>query len=234
MLTAISTGRYNGFRVSIPVGISPVYQEVAGAGTILPASRASAYLKTKVLRPTERSYGLSADSMIMQDDKQDQLAGLTSPKKSGLLGNEFNQAQAAELLSKAPTVTNVFSRMESCSTEDLSPSSLYPMLRRISMIFRYARPFRAVLPAIRPWRGIRITEEMILPLRSWEDGHLACMMLEPSRAPAPDNDPTSYINDGFDELQVYWAVTQLFDSLPIDGFTASGAIHSSLHAFSLS
>ena len=33
-----------------------------------------------------------------------------------------------------------------------------------------------------------------------------------------DHDPTSYINDGFDEVQVYWAVTTLVDSLQKSGY----------------
>jgi hypothetical protein len=35
----------------------------------------------------------------------------------------------------------------------------------------------------------------------------------------PDHDPAAYINDGFDEIQVYWAITRLMESLRSMGFT---------------
>ena len=46
-----------------------------------------------------------------------------------------------------------------------------------------------------------------------------------------DNDPASYINDGFDELQVYFAVNQLFDSLRPMGFTDPDLAERPFHAF---
>jgi hypothetical protein len=43
-------------------------------------------------------------------------------------------------------------------------------------------------------------------------------MARPARR-LKNHDPVSYINDGFDELQVYWAINQMFDSLRPMGFT---------------
>jgi hypothetical protein len=34
----------------------------------------------------------------------------------------------------------------------------------------------------------------------------------------PDHDPATYLKDGFDEMQVYWAITTLFDDLHAMGF----------------
>jgi hypothetical protein len=44
------------------------------------------------------------------------------------------------------------------------------------------------------------------------------MLNRPARR-IPDHNPQDYINDGFDEIQVYWAVTSLMDSLMHMGFT---------------
>jgi hypothetical protein len=47
----------------------------------------------------------------------------------------------------------------------------------------------------------------------------------------PDHDPVQYINDGFDELQVYYAINQLFDSLRPMGFTDPELASRPFHAF---
>jgi len=80
---------------SIPVRIYPVYQEVAGAGTILPRIESELrYLKTKVLRPTEDPYA-SLRLMHYQDDKQDPLLDSPSPEEiQGFWAMEFNQSSS--------------------------------------------------------------------------------------------------------------------------------------------
>jgi hypothetical protein len=47
----------------------------------------------------------------------------------------------------------------------------------------------------------------------------------------PEHDATSYINSGFDEIQVYYAVTALMESLVEMGFTDKGLSEKPFHAF---
>lgn len=47
----------------------------------------------------------------------------------------------------------------------------------------------------------------------------------------PEHDATSYINSGFDEIQVYYAVTVLMESLVEMGFTDKGLSEKPFHAF---
>jgi hypothetical protein len=50
------------------------------------------------------------------------------------------------------------------------------------------------------------------PLMSYEDAY------DRVARRLPDHDPVSYINDGYDEVQVYWSIDTLFESLHAMGF----------------
>src|SRR5690606_17309884 len=47
----------------------------------------------------------------------------------------------------------------------------------------------------------------------------------------PQHDPVTYINNGFDEVQVYYGINQLFDSLKPMGFVDPDLSTRPFHAF---
>jgi hypothetical protein len=63
------------------------------------------------------------------------------------------------------------------------------------------------------------------PMQSFEEAYQ-----RPARRLA-DHNPTEYINDGFDELQVYHSINTLFESLQAMGFTDPELSTRPFHAF---
>jgi hypothetical protein len=75
------------------------------------------------------------------------------------------------------------------------------------------------------WEMVPSGARMGKPLETIEES-----WARPARILA-DHDPATYINDGFDELQVYFAVNQMFDALRPMGFTDPDLAERPFHAF---
>jgi hypothetical protein len=75
------------------------------------------------------------------------------------------------------------------------------------------------------WEMIPSTGFLGRPLTSFEEAYQ-----RPARR-LPDHNPTEYINDGFDEIQVYYAINTLFDSLHLMGFLNPELSTQPFHAF---
>jgi len=60
--------------------------------------------------------------------------------------------------------------------------------------------------------------EMIPTRSARSPPHFLRRRVQSRGPPLPNHDPVGYINDGYDEVQVYWSIDTLFESLHAMGF----------------
>lgn len=212
---------------SLPVRVYPIYEEVEPEAdsrkpqTTLPRIESQLrYLNRLVTRVTEDPYR-SLRTQRYEDGKYDPLKGLTlEGRKDGFWSPFYLKEQARSLLSQLPLSENSFANgvilQGRYATVSLEPSvkEKFPSLSFTPQLSGQYFPL---------WKSMadKPDHEEMIPMNSL----LGKPLTSPEEAfhrPArrlPDHDTASYINDGFDELQVYWAITQLFDSLHAMGFT---------------
>ncbi len=220
---------------SLPVRIYPIYEEPEGSeGGVKILERIDSelrYLNTKVRRPVDDPYA-SLRSAKYVSDMYDPLLGLTTAgRKSGYWSPVFLKNLAAQLLSQVPLSDNNFAngvflegRYATVSLYPDAPDRFKPLAFTPTSSGHY-------LPFWKPVAGTN-QEEMIptaalrgRPITSLDDA-----LMRPARR-LKDNDPVTYINDGFDEIQVYWSITQMFETLRANGFTDPELSTRPFHAF---
>jgi hypothetical protein len=207
---------------SVPVQIYNIYEEVAGTGQLLARIPSELrYLETKVPRVTADPYGVMRSRRYF-DDKQDPVLGLTPQGVAqGFWAMSALKAQALGIFSNLPMSDNVYTNggvilQGRYATVNLNPlaAKSFTGLSFTPQLSAVFKPDYRATPENPNQQELYPTATLIgRPLQSAADayGRVARKL--------PDNDTVSLMNDGFDEIQVYWSVNQLFESLHGMGFT---------------
>jgi len=222
---------------SIPVRVYPIYEVAEGDDvnpTLLPRiSSELKYLNRKIHVSTGGDPLAALKKQHYLDNMFDPLKGLTlEGREKGYWAMAYIKDQAEQLISALPTLDNSFENGGVFLEGKYATVSLYPEAAKFPKI--NFTPFLSAhfRPEFVPMVDNSEHEEMIpataiygrplsYPEEAWN--RIAQKL--------PDNDPATYLNDGFDEIQVYWAVTQMFESLRASGFTDPELSTRPFHAF---
>lgn len=241
---AISNGRiveaiYQPFPFSdaytnVPALIYPLWEEYENVPANLEGRLASElkFIKKEVRQAGENPYEALQNEMKYLESMFDPIKGLTEEgRKEGFWAMTYVKNQASQIYEKLPLVSNSFKKgaiLEGkYTTVNFHPSVL--KLSGINFALKRSSQFRPNWVVIDQETEMMemIPESGILgrPLKSAQDAY--------SRVARrlPDHSVVDYINDGFDEVQVYWAVTQLFESLRPMGFTDPELSTRPFHAY---
>lgn len=217
--------------LSVPALVYPVFEEVKGVpqGRVISQLR---HLKTHVTRVTDDPYSMLRLKRYFEEDL-DPVLGLTPE------GQAEGKWATADIKERASLIRSSLPLSENSFAQGLVLDGLYAS---VSIHPDAAKlPGLAFQPAIsaqfRPnWIETTVGDvtknEMIpgatllgRPLKSFEDAYA-----RPARRLA-DHDPAGYLNDGFDEIQVYWAIDVLMDRLQGMGFKDPELSTRPFHAF---
>ncbi len=222
----------------IPVQVYPIYEEAEGEtpnqSAALPRiSSELRYLNSnvRILRGQDPLAPLKAHRYI--DNLFEPLRGLTvEGREKGYWAMAYIKDQAEKLFSQLPVMENSFSNGGVVLEGRYATVSLYPEIAKLPKLNFTPAASAHFRPEFASMSDNPGHEEMIpavaiygRPLSSLEEA-----WSRPARR-LIDNDPVSYLNDGFDEIQVYWAITQMFDSLRSMGFTDPDFSTRPFHAF---
>jgi hypothetical protein len=205
---------------TIPVQVYPIYEAAEGTGNL--QSRIASELRyVKTARPSTGSDPYAAlRTQRYLASKYDPILGLTDTGRlQGFWSSVFLKFQALDILNKLPTVPNDYASgvilHGRYATVNLyaDAAKAFPGLNFKPQISGVYRPVWVTASDVNDDELIPGATLLGRPLVSANDA-----WTRPARV-LPDHDPKSYLEDGFDELQVYWAVTQMFDSLRPMGFT---------------
>ncbi len=208
---------------SLPVKVYPIYEEIEGdGGKTLPRIDSQLnYLSANIPAAKLGLYdGLKTQHYF--DNKYNPVLGLTEEgRKLGFWSMAYIKLQAADILSKVPLVPNSFSagpvvlegRYASVNLAPTAPAAF----KEINFVPGVGSTFHGDFVATTQDPQV---EEMI-PTTSLRGKPLmtATETLERPAHRLPDHNPGTYLNEGFDELQVYWSINRLFDALRPMGFT---------------
>ena len=201
--------------------VYPVYEEVEGTGQILP--RQAAQLKdvyAHIPQVTGDIYASLRTQRYFDTNYSPVLGATAEGRAKGYWSMTYLKQQAAEIRAKLPLVENSFANglllQGKYATINIHPDAF----KKFSGINFTAQPSAAFFPN---WIDAVVdnapVSEMIpesafygKPLRSAEE-----ILNRPARR-LPNHDPASYLNDGFDEIQVYYAISTLMEQLQMRGF----------------
>ncbi|MBF0205396.1 MAG: M36 family metallopeptidase [Oligoflexia bacterium] len=235
---SISSSNY----FSIPARVYPIYEEPEKeVGRILPRIDSELrFLKTKV-RVSGESYGEGRvgpyDSLrqhhYLSSKYSPLLAETSIGHTQGLWSLKTLNQDAADIYQKYPLRSNGVDGNSTILLEGAYASiNIHPQAKeyfeQLSFIPQFSSSFRTGWKKVDVGDGVGEGEsvgntseyELIAdsafwgyPLQNRDDAYL-----RPARRD-PENNPLSYIRDGFDEVQVYWAITTFFESLIKMGFS---------------
>ncbi len=222
---------------SIPAQVYPIYEEPEGEApgqTLLPRIPSELrYLNSNI------HVSLAGDPLAPLTTQRyvysmfEPLKGLTvEGRQKGYWAMGYIRDQAEKLFSALPVVENSFNNGGVFLEGKYATVSLYPEAAKFPKLNFTPAVSAHFRPEFVTPNSNSDEEEMIpamaiygRPLKSLEEAwNRTARRLE-------DNDPASYLNDGFDEIQVYWAVTQMFDSLRPFGFDDPELSTRPFHAF---
>lgn len=210
--------------------VFPIYEEVEGTGEKLPYEvRELKFIDTIVRDGGENPFSALGDAKFPENRYSPLLAGTELGNMYDLWSEVSLRKKIEGLVAALPAKTNSFGNglllQGKYATINLHPNvkeafkginfalkpSTHHMLSWVEVDGAYeARPTSGLLGK---------------PLNSQADllGRLPVRL--------PDHDATSYINDGFDEVQVYYGVSVFMDSLAQMGFTDPELSSTPFHAF---
>ncbi len=209
---------------NIPVQIYPIYEEVeSDQGKLLPRVASELkYLKQNVAHSSADPY-TALRSQRYFENKFDPILGMTEDgRKEGYWAMSYIKEQAAAIRAKLPASPNSYANggviLEGrYATVNLHPSAAtaYKGISFTPAPSTQFKPDWITVVNEGQEMGEMIPKASLLgkPIVSAQDA-----WNRPARR-LPNHDPASYINDGFDELQVYYAVNTLVDTLHQMGFT---------------
>ena len=219
---------------SLPAQVYPIWEEYENIPANLEGRISSElkYLNNQVRQAGENPYSTLQKEMRYFEHKYDPIKGLTEEgRKEGFWAMSYVKTQARQIFETLPLAPNQLSsgvRLEGkYATVNFHPSVL--SLQGVQFPLTRSSQFRP------NWVMVDPSDESMEMIP--DSGILGRPILSKSEVlnrPArrlPDHSVVDYINDGFDEIQVYWAVTQLFDSLRPMGFTDPELSTRPFHAY---
>ena len=220
--------------VSIPVNIYPVYEEVESTGSI--QSRVASELKyiKKFIPKVEGDPYAPLKQQRYFENMYDPILGETEEGRAqGYWAISYIKREASRIKSALPLVENSFQNglvLEGrYATVSMHPAAI-SVFKEIEFIPSLSTIFKP------DWRITSVDGQNVwemVPTGSYLGRPLFSngeALTRPARRLA-DHNPVTYINDGFDEIQVYYAITKLFDSLRPMGFQDPELSTRPFHAF---
>lgn len=220
--------------INVPALIYPMWEEYENVPLNLNGRIASElkYIKTNVREAGSNPYEMLQKEMKYLESMFDPIKGLTEEgRKEGYWAMSYVKNQATQVYENLPLIPNSFKNgviLEGkYTTVNFHPS--VQTLSGINFELKRSAQFRPNWVVIDQDSDMMemIPDSGLLgrPLMSSKDAY--------SRAARrlPEHPIVEYINDGFDEVQVYWAVTQLFESLRPMGFTDPELSTRPFHAY---
>jgi hypothetical protein len=222
---------------SLQAQVYPIYEEAEGTPGVL--SRIPAELKyiSTEIPSTELDPYSPLRTRKYFEDQIDSLLGETEQGRAqGYWASSYLRREAKRLLSELPTVSNSVDSGKGMvlsgryATINLHPEAVRKWAGQMEFTSSYS-PNLQFLWQPSEHNGKEVYEMTpqgsywSRPLRSLEES-----TTRPARR-LPDHNPVAYLNDGFDDLQVYYAINSLFDSLRSMGWTDPELSTRPFHAF---
>jgi hypothetical protein len=222
---------------SLPALVYPIYEETVKNIRQNRVSSQLKYLKRNVYSSETDPYLILRNRQYF-GSKQDSVLGLTLEGQAlGYWAMSDIKAKVLEVQSHLSLQNNSFSSASPTGNVILegryATVSLHPDALRVFTGIRFTpKQSTAFHPGWGPtatdsneWEMIPSGSFLGRPLQSFDEAYQ-----RPARRLA-DHNPTEYINDGFDELQVYHSINTLFESLQAMGFTDPELSTRPFHAF---
>lgn len=208
---------------SLPAQIYPIY-ELAENGTqvLQRAPGMLNYIRAQVPRPTTDIYSGLATQRYFDTNMDPVLGETESGRSQGFWSMSYIKRQAFHLRSQLALNDNTFAAGGVILDGRYATINLHPAVARSYQGLSFTPAPSSVFKPnwIESEASGNSVAEMIpggsllgRPLSSFADA-----WERPARI-LPNHDPASYINDGFDEVQVYYAINTLFDSLKENGWS---------------
>lgn len=199
--------------------VYPIYEEAEATHTILPRIMSKLkYVKSQVASSEEDPYVVLRTQRFSEDLYNPVLAETTEGRAQGFWSTAMLKRKAMALANSLPKKDNTFEN--GLLLDGLYTSINYHPSAKLGFpnIPFELKPSTKFYPS---WtQGADGLYEVIpqagligKPAESAEE------LLNRIARRLPDNNPEELIKDGFDEIQVYWAVTTFMESLAQNGFT---------------
>lgn len=217
-------------RVSIKANVFPIYEEVEGTGEKLPYEvKELKYLDAEVVEAGDSPLGAMTNRTFSEKTYYPLLAGTPVGDMYGLWSFSSVRKMVEEATASLPKRANDFSSgillQGKYATINLHPS-VKEAFKDINFDLKpTTNSLLAVLQTEDGVVGAPIPGLAGKPINSQEE----VLTRIPFRH--PENDTVTYINSGVDELQVYYAVTTLMESLVEMGFSDKELSEKPFHAF---
>ena len=213
--------------ISIPVHIYPIYEEVEKTNELMP--RVPAYLRnlvSKIHKADSDPYS-PLRSMKYLYSMLDPFKGLTSAgRKDGFWAPTYVKRQGNAILNSLPLVDNNFASgfvLEGKFTSiNIHPEAIKQFNGKLSFKPKFSGQFR-----------FDYRDDEMIPTATYHGKPFASRkeIEHVDAVRLPDNNVLEYLNNGFDSVQVYWAVDQLFETLHKSGFNDPELSTRPFHAF---
>ncbi len=217
-------------RVALEAHVYPIYEEVEGTGERLPFElRELRYIDAEVREAGDAPLGNLGETKFSETNYSPLLAETALGEMNNLWSEVSLRKKVEAETAKLPLRSNTFENgvllQGKYATVNLHPAVkenfsevAFPLVPTINHLLNWSNEsgvFEAKpIPGL-AGKMITSSEELLtrVPFRH------------------PEHDPTDYINSGFDEVQVYYAVTVLMETLVKFGFTDQELSEKPFHAF---
>lgn len=203
------------------VTVYPLYEEFGGQiQPRIPVALKN--LSSQIRRPVDDPFAAMRQTPFLYS-KYDPIQALTPEGRAlGFWSDAILRQQADQAISAVPLSANDFSSSDFLLQGKFTSVNIHPeafvKFSGITIPARYTTNFFPI------WKEVQVggvDDYEVVPASAFFGRPLAAPQDAASRPASRDanHDPVRYINEGFDELQVYYAVNQMFDSLRPFGFT---------------
>ena len=217
-------------RVSIKANVFPIYEEVEGTGEKLPFEvKELKYIDAEVVDAGESPLGAMTNRTFPEKTYYPLLAGTPVGDMYGLWSFSTVRKMVEEATANLPKRPNSFESGLLLQGK-YATINLHPAVKEAFKDIKFD-----LKPTTNSMLAVLQTEDGVVgaPIPGLAGKPLTSQDEVLARIPFrhPENDTVSYINSGVDELQVYYAVTTLMESLVGMGFTDKELSEKPFHAF---
>lgn len=214
---------------SLKANVFPVYEEVDGTGEKLPYEiRELRYLNTHVHDGGENPLGTLSETEFPETNYSVLLAGTPLGDELGLWSETSIRHQAEAHIKGLPLRPNAYENgvllQGKYATINLHPE-IKEIFKDIDFLLRPSIHHLLKWQLTKTYNAKPVSGFMGKIISSQDE------LLERIPYRHPEHDAVTYINSGFDEVQVYYGVTALMESLVEMGFTDPELSEKPFHAF---
>lgn len=215
---------------AVMANVFPIYEEVEGTGEKLSYEvRELKYLDTDRKVGGDSPLGTLGSSKFAEGQYNPFLAETSAGQAQGLWSEASIRRQAETVVANLPVEANDFSTGLLLQGRYVT-INLHPGVKEAFKGVTF--PLKSSVNHIISWQN---TQEGAIasPVSGLKGRAISTPEELLTRVPfrLPDHDATTYINAGFDEVQVYYGVTVLMDALSEMGFTDPELSTKAFHAF---